>query len=73
VLTSVVSGTPADKAGLRTGDAVIAIDGNNVDSSLSMVAQVHELSVGDTVTLMVVHNGQRRDVHVTLIAKPAGQ
>ena len=30
-------------------------------------------SVGDTVTLMVVHNGQRRDVHVTLIAKPAGQ
>jgi putative serine protease PepD len=73
VLTNVVSGTPADRAGLRTGDAVIAIDGNNVDSSLSMVAQVHELSVGDTVTLMVVHNGQRRDVHVTLIAKPAGQ
>ena len=73
VLTSVVSGTPADKAGLQTGDAVIAIDGNNVDSSLSMVAQVHELSVGDTVTLTVVHNGQRRDVHVTLIAKPAGQ
>jgi putative serine protease PepD len=73
VLSSVVGGTPADKAGLQTGEAVIAIDGNNVDSSLSMVAQVHEFSVGDTVTVTVVHNGRRRDVNVTLIAKPAGQ
>jgi putative serine protease PepD len=73
VLTKVISGTPADQAGLKTGDAVIALDGNPIDGSLSLVAQVHELSVGDTVTLTVVRKGRPLDFKVTLVAKPAGQ
>jgi putative serine protease PepD len=73
VLTSVVSGTPAARAGLKTGDAVIAIDGNPIDSSLSLVAQVHEHNVGDQVNLTVVRGGQSTNVQITLIAKPAGQ
>ena len=71
VLTNVVSGTPADKAGLQAGDAVIAVDGNSVDGALSLVAQVRERNVGDTVTLTVLRNGQSRDVDMTLVAKPA--
>jgi len=71
VLTNVVSGTPADKAGLQAGDAIIAVDANSVDGSLSLVAQVHELSVGNTVTLTVVRDGRHLDVNATLVAKPA--
>jgi len=71
VLTDVVRGTPADQAGLRAGDAVIAVDGESVDGFLSLVAQVRERSVGDKVTLKVVRDGQSRNVDVTLIAKPA--
>ena len=71
VLTNVVSGTPADKAGLQAGDAIIAVDGNSIDGSLSLVAQVHEFAVGDTVTLTVLRAGQNKDLHITLIAKPA--
>jgi putative serine protease PepD len=70
VLTNVVSGTPADKAGLRAGDAVIAVDGNSIDGSLSLVAQVRERTVGDKVTLKVLRDGQSKDINVTLIAKP---
>jgi putative serine protease PepD len=70
VLTSVVPGTPADKAGLRTGDAIIAIDTNPVDGSLSLVAQVREHAVGDKVTLKIIRDGQRRDLTATLVAKP---
>jgi len=73
VLTNVVSGTPADKAGLQAGDAIIAIDGNPIDGSLSLVAQVREHNVGDKVTLKVVRDGRSRDVNVTLVAKPANQ
>ena len=43
-------GTPAAEAGLRSGDTVIAVDGDLVDSSLSLVAHVRERSVGDKVT-----------------------
>jgi membrane-associated protease RseP (regulator of RpoE activity) len=70
VLTNVVSGTPADKAGLQANDAIIAVDGNPIDGSLSLVAQVRERNVGDSVTLTVLRNGQRKNIDVTLVAKP---
>ena len=70
VLTNIVSGTPADKAGLRAGDAIIAVDGNSIDGSLSLVAQIRERSVGDKVTLKILRDGQSRDISVTLITKP---
>jgi len=74
VLTNVVGGTPADKAGLKAGDAIIAVDGNSIDGSLSLVAQVRQRAVGEKATLKIVRNGQSRDVSVTLIAKtPTGQ
>jgi len=71
VLSNIVSGTPADKAGLQAGDAIVAVDGNSIDGSLSLVAQVRQHAVGDKVTLKVVRDGQSRDVNVTLVAKPA--
>jgi putative serine protease PepD len=70
VLTTVVTGTPADQAGLHVGDAIIAVDGNPIDGSLSLVAQVRERTVGEKVTLTIVRNGQTTNVAVTLINKP---
>jgi putative serine protease PepD len=71
ILTSVVAGTPAATAGLQAGDAIIAVDGNSIDGSLSLVAQVRQHAVGDTVTFQVVRSGQAQDINATLIAKPA--
>jgi putative serine protease PepD len=71
VLTNVVSGTPADKAGLQANDAIIAVDGDSIDGSLSLVAQVRERAVGDKVTITVLRDGQSKDISVTLVAKPS--
>ncbi len=71
VLTNVVSGTPADKSGLQAGDAIIAVDGNSIDGSLSLVAQVREHSVGDKVTFKILRDGQSRDISATLTDKPS--
>jgi len=71
VLTNAVSGTPADKAGLQANDAIIAVDGNSIDGSLSLVAQVREHNVGDKVTITILRDGQSKDLTVTLVAKPA--
>lgn len=68
---SVASGTPAASAGLQVGDAVVAIDGERVDSSLALVAAIREHQVGDKITLTVIRNGQHVDVGVTLAARPA--
>ena len=70
LIQSVSSGTPAEKAGLQTQDAVIAIDGQVIDSSEAFVANIHEHKVGDRVTLTVIRGGQKQDIQVTLAARP---
>jgi putative serine protease PepD len=70
VLTNVASGTPAEKAGLRVGDAIVAVDGDSIDGSLSLVAQVRERTAGDKVTIKIVRDGQASDISVTLTTKP---
>jgi len=71
VITAVASGAPADKAGLKVGDAIIAVDGDPVDGALSLVAQVREHTPGDKVTLKILNGGQTRDITVTLTDRPA--
>jgi len=68
-IVEVSPGTPAAAAGLRTGDTVIAVDGDRVDSTLSLVAHVRERSVGDKVTLIVLRDGKRLELNATLTAK----
>ena len=70
VVVNLVAGTPADKAGLQAGDAIIAIDGKAIDGSLSLVAQVRERTVGDKVIVEIVRNGQTKDLTATLTSKP---
>ena len=70
ILANVVAGTPAANAGLKTGDAIIAVNGESIDGSLSLVAQVRERQVGDKVTLTVIRAGQTKDVSVTLTTTP---
>ena len=71
VITKVASGTPADKAGLQAGDAIVAVDGDSIDGSLSLVAQVRERTVGDKATIKIVRDGQNKDISVTLASKPS--
>jgi putative serine protease PepD len=70
VLTNVASGSPGEAAGLRVGDSVTEVDGESIDGSLSLVAQVRERSVGDKVTLKILRDGQTKNINVTLTSKP---
>jgi putative serine protease PepD len=70
-VASVQAGTPAANAGLKTGDVVIAADGQRIDSATALVAQIREMTAGDKTTLTVIRNGQRQDVQVTLAVKPS--
>jgi len=72
-VTQVVDGTPAADAGLKSGDSIVAVDGEAIDGSLSLVAQIRERSVGDTAKLTIIRDGKRQDVTVTLTSKPTNQ
>ena len=70
-VTAISANTPAADAGLQKGDVVVAVDGERVDSALSLVANIRERAVGDKVTLTVLRDGKQVDLTATLVAKAA--
>lgn len=66
-VAEVTAGSAADKAGLKKGDVIVAIDKKPVADSLSLITLVRSYSPGDTVTLTVTtSDGKTKDVTATL-------
>jgi putative serine protease PepD len=70
VIGSVVSGSPADKAGLRAGDLVTKVNGTAVQDGDGLVAAVQAAEVGQTLQLTVERNGSEAQISVTLAESP---
>ncbi|MDX6263932.1 MAG: putative serine protease PepD [Kribbellaceae bacterium] len=62
----VTSGGAADKAGLKTGDVVTAIDGKVIASGDALVAAVRSHRPGDEVTITLTRAGKSQQVKATL-------
>jgi putative serine protease PepD len=69
----VVAGSPAAKAGLKSGDVITAVDGKAITSSDDFVAVLSRYAPGDTVTFTVKSpgSGQVNTIKVTLGNRPA--
>jgi serine protease Do len=64
---------PAAKAGLRTGDIVMAVNGDRVDTAQGLIKAVAAVAPGKAVQLTVRRNGQNLEVAVTVGLRPAEQ
>jgi len=86
LITDVVSGSPADDAGLKGstgestfqlqhvktgGDVVIAVDGKPVFQNNDLSELIALNKPGDTVKLDIIRDGQHATVDVTLGSRPA--
>ena len=62
--------SPAQKAGLKIGDIIIAADGKTVESmnDLNEIKNSHQ--IGDTMSLTIYRNGQESTVELTLAEQP---
>ncbi|MBB2955633.1 putative serine protease PepD [Bifidobacterium commune] len=67
--SAVVSGSPADKAGIKTDDTIVAFNDQAVGSSAALLGYVRAASLGDQVKLTLVRGGKTMDVDVTLDQK----
>jgi putative serine protease PepD len=68
---SIVSGSPAAKAGVQQGDVITAVDDSKVDDSASLGDIVDGHAVGDTVKLTVRRGGSLKTLTVKLGDRPA--
>ncbi|WP_295643442.1 trypsin-like peptidase domain-containing protein [uncultured Corynebacterium sp.] len=67
-IVKVESGSPADKAGLKSGDVVLKVDDRLVEGGVGLIAAIRSHRVGDKVTLTVLRDGKgsEKQVEVTL-------
>jgi len=68
---AVIPGSPADKAGLEEYDIILELDGQKIDEDHSLASLIRTKTVGDTVMLKVLHDGEEKDVTVTLEESPS--
>jgi regulator of sigma E protease len=68
VIRSVLPGDPADKAGLKPGDAVVAVDGERVILSSDLVKATSK-NAGKTITVTITRNGQEQQLSVTPVLR----
>ncbi|GDX14510.1 putative serine protease [Actinomycetes bacterium] len=59
IISNVQSGSPAQEAGIVTGDIVLAVDGEPVNGQAGLVAAIRDRSPGDSVSIELVRNGER--------------
>src|SRR6185312_5332869 len=67
VVDQVLQGRPAERAGLRAGDRIVAINGQPMTSP-SDVAALTNAHPGDTLTYRIDRNGTKLDVPVAIEA-----
>ena len=69
-IASVIADSPAEKAGLKRGDVIKAIDGTSVSNVQAVRDALKDKKPGNTVTVSITRNGNAQDVTATLEAPP---
>jgi serine protease Do len=68
---AVVSGSPADQAGIREGDIITKINDQAIDGDHPLDATLSMYAPGDTVSVTLLRDGQSTTVQVKLGTRPA--
>ena len=69
--TGVLSGGPAEKAGIKRGDIIIEVDGKPINTADEMVVTIRSHQVGDTITLKFMRGKNVMTAKATLVASKA--
>ncbi|MFC4050517.1 trypsin-like peptidase domain-containing protein [Actinomadura syzygii] len=64
----VTKGGPADKAGLKPGDVITAIDDRPIEDATDLIAQIRSRAPGDKIKVTYQRGGKENTVEVTLSA-----
>ena len=67
---AVEPGSPADKAGLKDGDVITAIEDQEIDQQHPLDATLAEYAPGQTIHVHILRGGQQLTIAVTLGTRP---
>src|ERR1043165_4238692 len=73
IVTSVAAGGPAEKAGIKRGDVISAINNHTVADNNVARNEIAKLAPGSSATVTLVRNGHEQTAQVTLAELPVQQ
>jgi len=68
----VETNTPAQKAGIKSGDVILEINGKKVNDANSLRLMVSEMEPGTSISVKLLHNGREKTMTVSLAKLPDG-
>jgi serine protease DegQ len=71
LIASVIRNGPADRAGVRAGDILVAVEGQAISGTTAMLNAIAGLSPGARAQLKLVREGRELDLTVTVGRRPA--
>lgn len=72
-IANVLSGGPADTAGLKAGDVVLSINNQPVKDANALIGTVARTTPNSELSLVVNRNGQKQNLSVTVGERPSAQ
>jgi serine protease Do len=61
---------PAVKAGIQSGDVIVSVNGASVHDARELAKRIGTMAPGTSVSLDIIHNGQQKNVTLTLGTLP---
>jgi serine protease Do len=71
LVASVEAKSPAEKAGIKTGDIILAVDGHDIEKSIDLPRIIGESRPGTAVKLKVWRQGDTKELSASLGEAPA--
>ncbi len=71
LITEVMPNTPGEQAGLKAGDVVVEFAGRKMTKPLELQGAVERMEIGSEYPLMVLRDGKRRSLTVTVGEQPS--
>lgn len=70
LVQDILAGSPAEAAGVKPGDVILAVDGKNVNAANEIQTLIAEMEPGDVVTLSIFRSGETISKKVKLAEVP---
>ena len=69
LVADVTAGSPAEAAGLKSGDVIVQFNGQPVENASQLKLHVAETTPGSTVPVVVNRNGETKNLNITVREK----
>jgi serine protease Do len=70
LVADVTAGSPAEKAGIATGDVIVEVDGKKLDDARQLPALVAKLKPGAKAPITVIRQGKKKTITVEIGEMP---